>query len=418
MSVTPSDRPIPLASDWRVAGADLLSLALISARNRTLHLYGALEQHLGPSLQVPRLAEINPPLWELGHIGWFQEFWIARNLQRHLGVRCDPDAARLSSVLPGADGWWNSSLVPHDTRWDLDLPDLSQTRDYLLATLESTLDLLGKAAADDDALYFFRLCLMHEDMHAEALVMLFQVLGLTLDAPVPVARPVREPLCIPAGRWRMGSQGPGFAFDNELPAMDVSVPEFEIDAQVVNWAQFTEFIEDGGYDQEAWWHPQGWRWLQDQSLREGRRAPRYVDRVGVARPGSEGAVIQQYLGQARRMAGTQAAMHLSWWEADAWCRWAGRRLPTEVEWEMAAHQAARRGFVWGDVWEWTASSFRGMPCFVPHPYRDYSQPWFGDHMAVRGASMFTSERIRHLKYRNFYQPHRDDVFIGFRTCAL
>lgn len=409
----------PTAPDWRRAGADPLSLALIHSRNRTLHLFGALEQQLGPALRVPKMAEINPPLWELGHIGWFQEFWIARNLQRHLGVRCDPDATRLSSVLPGADGWWNSTRVPHDTRWDLDLPDLPQTRDYLLATLESTLDLLGKAAPGDDALYFFRMCLMHEDMHAEAMVMLFQTLGLPLQAPLPPARVVREPVCVPAGTWTMGSPlDDGFAYDNELPPHDVDVPEFEIDAQVVNWSQFTEFIEDGGYDQESLWHPQGWQWLQQVSMREGRRAPRYVDRVGVAQSGRDGAVIQHFLGQPRRMAGTQAAMHMSWWEADAWCRWAGRRLPTEVEWEMAAHLAVRRGFHWGDVWEWTASSFRGLPGFVPHPYREYSQPWFGDHMAVRGASIFSSERIRHPKYRNFYLPERDDVFIGFRSCAI
>ena len=404
--------------DWRRTAQDPLSLALINARNHTLHLLSLLEAHLGPELPVPQLPEINPPLWELGHIGWFQEYWIGRNLQRHLGVACNPEASRLPSLLAHADRWWNSSEVPHHTRWQLDLPDLTQTRQYLLDTLESTLDVLSKTPSDDAALYFFRLCLFHEDMHAEALVMLMQNLGLTFEASLPPPRPVRESMLMTAALWRLGSDPGGFVFDNEMPALEVAVPEFEIDAQVVNWSQFIEFIDDGAYDRQELWHPMGWEWLQQLGLAQGRRAPRHVDQIGVARLGGEGAVIQQYFGQPRRMAALQPAMHVSWWEADAWCRWAGRRLPTEVEWELAAHQAARRGFHWGDVWEWTASTFRGWPGFEAHPYRDYSQPWFGTHKSVRGASLFTSARMRHAKYRNFYEPHRDDVFIGFRSCAV
>ena len=404
--------------DWRRTTQDPLSLALIHARNHTLHLLAVLQAHFGPQLRVPQRAEINPPLWELGHIAWFQEYWIGRNLQRHLGVACNPDAVRLPSLLAHADRWWHSSQVPHDSRWQLDLPNLAATRQYLLETLETTLDVLAKTPPDDASLYFYRLCLFHEDMHAEAFVMLLQNLGLAYEASLPPPRPVRESLLMPAALWRMGSDPGGFAFDNEMPAQEVAVPEFEIDAQVVNWSQFIEFIDDGGYDRQALWHPMGWEWLQHQVLQHGRRAPRYVDQIGVARLGGEGAVIQQYFGQARRMTALQPAMHLSWWEADAWCRWAGRRLPTEVEWELAAHQAARRGFHWGDVWEWTASTFRGLPGFAPHPYQDYSQLWFGTHKAVRGASLFTSVRLRHPKFRNFYEPHRDDVFIGFRSCAM
>ena len=111
-------------------------------------------------------------------------------------------------------------------------------------------------------------------------------------------------------------------------------------------------------------------------------------------------------------------MHMSWWEAEAWCRWAGRRLPFEVEWEVAASQAARRGFAWGNVWEWTASSFQPYPGFAPGPYTDYSQPWFGTHKVLRGGSMATRARMKSVHYRNFYLPERDDVFCGFRSCAL
>ncbi|MFT5035865.1 MAG: iron(II)-dependent oxidoreductase, partial [Litorivivens sp.] len=171
---------------------------------------------------------------------------------------------------------------------------------------------------------------------------------------------------------------------------------------------------DGGYDRQELWSEAGWRWLQAISQSEGRRGPRYVEQIGVA----SGAVMQNRFGQPLRMLGQQPAMHMSWWEADAWCRWAGRRLPFEVEWEIAAHTAGRRGFNWGDVWEWTGSTFKPYPGFVPGPYADYSQPWFGSHKVVRGGSFATRARMKSPKYRNFYEPERDDVFCGFRSCSL
>ncbi len=409
--------------DMRRAGKDLLSLALMDARNHTLHLFSQYEAALtrgAPSthLVVPQLAELNPPLWELGHVGWFQEYWIGRNIQRSLGAsgyrHSDGVPARLASIEPHADSWWDSANVPHDTRWSLDLPDLPSTRAYLLDTLESTLEMLEKAADEDDPLYFYRLCLFHEDMHGEAFCYMAQSLGLPLQLPnVPSVSP-REPLLVPATRWQLGSRSGGFSFDNERQAYDVPVPEFEIDAQPVSWAQFVEFVDDSGYDRPEFWSKPGWDWLERKAHEEGRRGPRYVEQIGVA----SGAVMQLRFGKAARMASTQPAMHLSWWEAEAWARWAGRRLPSEVEWEVAAHTAARRGFHWGDVWEWTGTTFAPFPGFEADPYRDYSAPWFGSHRVVRGASFATRARMKHPKYRNFYLPARDDIFVGFRTCAL
>jgi EgtB-related family protein len=133
---------------------------------------------------------------------------------------------------------------------------------------------------------------------------------------------------------------------------------------------------------------------------------------------ASGAVMQTRFGQPQRMQGTQPAMHMSWWEAEAWCCWAGRRLPFEVEWDIAAHTAARRGFRWGDVWEWTGSTFAAYPGFKAGPYADYSQPWFGTHKVLRGGSFATRARMKSPKYRNFYRPERDDVFCGFRSCSL
>lgn len=408
----------------RSAGRDVLSLALMDARNHTLRLFGHYQQALeAVNFVVPQLPTLNPPLWELGHIAWFQEWWIARNTQRARGESCPPVPTRLASIELGADRWWDSGNVAHAQRWTLDLPSVSSCRAYLLDTLESTLELLDKTDDGDDALYFYRLCLFHEDMHAEAFTYTAQSLGLKLDAamlqaftPPPMTQ--REPLLIPATVWKRGIKPPpqasGFSFDNEKMQQEVSVPEFEIDAQPVSWAQFVEFVDDGAYDRPELWLPQGWSWLQELAKTEGRRGPRYVDQIGIA----SGAVMQNRFGKAMRMLGNQPAMHMSWWEAEAWCRWAGRRLPAEVEWELAAHTASRRGFHWGDVWEWTGSSFRAYPGFVPGPYAEYSEPWFGRHKVLRGGSLATRARLKHPKFRNFYLPERDDIFCGFRSCAI
>lgn len=404
----------------RGSGKALLSLALMDARNHTLYLFSHYQKALeSVDYAVPQLETVNPPLWELGHIGWFQEWWISRNMQRALGVRCEPDHARLASIEPNADSWWDSTHVAHKTRWALDFPDANSIRAYLLDTLESTLDLLDKSHETDAALYFYRLCLFHEDMHAEALVHMAQTLGLKLDptlqqAFTPAPTSMREPILVPACVWQMGSADESFSFDNERPQHRLQVPEFEIDAQPVTWSQYVEFVDDGGYDRDELWSAEGWHWLQKLAGGEGRRGPRYVDQIGVA----SGAVMQTRFGTARRMHGNQPAMHMTWYEADAWCRWAGRRLPFEVEWEVAAHTASKRGFLWGNVWEWTGSTFRGFEGFKADPYTDYSQPWFGNHKVLRGASFATRARMKNPKYRNFYLPERDDMFCGFRSCSI
>jgi ergothioneine biosynthesis protein EgtB len=392
----------------RRAGKDLLSLALIDARNHSLYWIAACEQALAATgLQVPLLPELNPPLWTLGHIGWFQEFWIARNLQRARGAACDPAQPRLASIAPQADRCYDPASASHDSRWQLELPDLLATRQYLVATLEATLDLLDVADETDDALYLYRLALFHEDRHGEAFVTLAQTLGFGAGLlPPPVSVAARGPLLFPATRHSLGARPGGFVFDNEKWAHDVAVPEFEIDAQAVSWAQYTEFVEDGGYDDARWWSPAGWAW--GQSL--GRRCPRHVEQM-------RHGVLAQRFGRLTRVPLSQPVTHVSWYEADAWCRWAGRRLPTEVEWEHAVQAGATRGLRWGQVWEWTASTFRPYPGFSPDPVRDYSQPWFGSHKVLRGASIATRARMRDARFRNFQPPGRDDLFCGFRSCA-
>ena len=412
----------------RRAGREVLSLALMDARNHTLHLAGQMEAVLGDHLDVSHVPGTVSPLWSLGHIGWFQEWWVLRNLQRQRGVNCDPSALRLASLDTLADVWYNPALneqtglgqrPQRQGRDQVPLPDLPGVKRYLLETLEATLELLEKSPEDNEALYFYRLALCHEDMQGETLIQVAQALGVALALPMPGGASAREPLWVPATRWNMGqTETEGFAFDNECPAHFVQVPEFEIDAQPVTWAQFVEFVDDGGYDRPELWHADGWKWLSeraaDASDHGGRRGPRYVDQIGVA----SGAVMQTRFGKPMRMLGSQSATHVTWWEADAWARWAGRRLPAEVEWEIAAHTAVRQGFRWGDVWEWTGTTLRGYPSFAPGPWRDYSAPHFGTHKVLRGASFATRARMKNPKFRGFALPDRDDMFCGFRSCAM
>lgn len=367
------------AQALRTAGKAPLREALLETRRLTLELAGAYASTLAPAgMHVPYAAQLNPPLWEWGHVAWFQEYWIARNRQRSLGVHCEPEHQRTASLLPDADRWYDSGKVAHPSRWSLPLPDWHATQDYLAATLEQTLTLLDRLPGDasHEELYFFRLVALHEAMHAEAATYMARSLDVRLAQPAsrqqdPGGAPAA--LSLPAQTFRLGADTPGFAFDNELCGHDVALDGFEIDARPVSWARFMPFVLAGGCAPR-----QGWA-------------------------------------QAAARDPMAAAVHLSADEAQAWCRWAGRRLPTEAQWECAALQAP--GFVWGEVWEWTASSFEPYPGFTPHPYRDYSQPWFGSRRVLRGACRATSSWLAHPRYRNFFEPQRSDIFAGFRSCA-
>ncbi len=400
----------------RSAGRDPLSLALMDARNHSLRwiaLFEAAVQEASPASQSPPSQPLSNPLrWHAGHLGWYAEHWIARNVQRQRGTHCDPGAIRMASIEPHADRWYEAVATGAQTAFAPDLPDLDATRQYLAATMEITLDLLDAAGDDDDALYFFRRVLFHEDAQAEA----FAVMAQTLDVAVPqqlglvkplAALPQRGPLVFPATRATVGSPPGGFVFDNEKWAHEIDVPEFEIDAQAVNWAQYAEFVEDGGYDERRWWSDAGWDWLQ----MSGRRVPRHVEQL-------RHGVLQRRFGSAVRVPLTQAAVHVSGHEAEAWCRWAGRRLPSEVEWECAARQGVSRGFRWGDVREWTGTTFRPYPGFEPDPDAAFSQGRFGTQRVLRGASHATHGRLRHASHRHAEKPEADAGFHGFRSCTV
>jgi ergothioneine biosynthesis protein EgtB len=399
----------------RRADRDRLSAALIDTRASTLSTFACIERALqSTGLAVPYSAELNPPLWELGHVGWFQEYWIGRNPQRLRGIDADPDAPRTAGTLAGADALYDSSRVEHTTRWQLPLPDAAATRDYLARGLEQTLQILARAdARAERPLYFAWLTLMHEDMHHEAAVYMANSLGIRLD---PGARPESDPvdaagpeeLVFEATRFQAGAASTDFAFDNESMPHWVDTDRFRIDREPVDNAAFAAFVTGGGYEEPRYWSADGWAWRQRGDVRR----PRFW------RPAGSGWQ-QRWFGEWIALDETAPVTNLTWHEAQAWCRWAGRRLPTEFEWEVAALAAAPAAtpIRTGRVWEWTASTFEPYPGFAPHPYRDYSLPWFGSRRVLRGASWATHPRLRHPCYRNFFTPERNDIFAGFRSCA-
>jgi gamma-glutamyl hercynylcysteine S-oxide synthase len=384
----------------RTSDAATLGSELVRLRSITLALFDEYES--AGALDVPQGDEFNPPLWELGHIGWFQQWWVGRNQQRHLGTACEPDHARLPcphlKAAHFGDDCYNSSTVAHAKRWELPLLPSQAAKDYLQASLAQTLQCLSSAGTGDDDLYFYRLVLLHEAMHIEAAVYMAQALQLPIHlskalffTPEIIANYARQTCGNPSfsfekTSWQLGGGIEGFAFDNELIGHRVSLSAFEIDAQPVCWAQYLEFV---------------------QSHRQ--ELPRYLRRAASGYEKLE-------FGQWRALDMQESAVHLSWHEAQAYCQWAGRRLPTEAEWECAA--MSEKGFSWGQVWEWTASEFQPYQGFCAHPYRDYSAPWFGSHKVLRGACAYTLPIMQHPKYRNYFLAQRSDLFAGFRTCAL
>ncbi len=401
-------RPSPIGETIRHAGAAALRQALLDSRQDTLATFAVYEAALADrGMAVPYDETLNPPLWELGHIGWFQDHWIGRNSQRTLGIQADPQASRSAPVRDDADALYNSSRVAHAQRWRLRLPDAERTRAELAQVMTRTLDLLPTEDTAQ-ALYFHRLSLLHEDMHHEAALYMAQALGIAIEDGRWQATPLPAPvaaIALPAGHVALGSADTGFAFDNEQGRHAEQTSALEIDAQVLRWAEYLPFVEAGGYEQARWWTPEGLAWRQAQQA----AGPRYLRRADTA--------WQQW--RHGRWTGLDTALpacHLTQHEALAWCAWAGRRLPSEAEWEHAACTAGE-DFVWGQVWEWTASVFQPYPGFAPHPYVDYSAPWFGSRAVLRGASFGTQPRLRHPRYRNYFAADRNDIFAGFRTCA-
>lgn len=343
----------------------------------------------------PRAAHLNPPLWEFGHIVWFQERWC---------LRAQAGGGVAASLLDGADALYDSSHVPHDSRWDLPLPHPDAVDAYA-AQVSAAVGLRLQGEFDNALAYFAELCLYHELMHIEAWWMAFQNLGYA-----PPARP-EEPEGQPAQRLVLGEgevelgSGPdaGFIFDNEKWRHAVRVPPFEIDAGVVSEGVFAGFVDAGGYQRRAGWSDAGWAWRQASAARH----PVYWRR-------------EESAWQVRRFdrwtpPGTDTPMrHVNRYEAEACAAWQKRSLPTAGQWLRAAAQPE---FCRGQAWEWLREPFAPYPGFSPDPYRDYAQPWFHTHGELRGGGPFTDPALKRPGFRNFYLPDRRDPFAGFRTVS-
>ncbi|MGH9883235.1 MAG: selenoneine synthase SenA [Pyrinomonadaceae bacterium] len=456
----------------KIANAQLIE-ALKETRARTLELVDDLNemQLIGPRLQI-----VNPLRWEIGHLAWFQEFWVLR----HLGKQ--------PAILKHGDELYDSALVTHDTRWDLPLLETDATLAYMGRVLERVIEQASNAghelkdAEGYDQEYFLNLVLLHEQMHDEAITYTRQTLSYPPPAISIAERhtddvagankalsPKQKPALtqtdtylagdaeIPGGTFTLGSASEqAFAFDNEQPAYAVEIGPFALSKTAMTNGEFKHFVEEGGYGRSELWTTEGWQWRTSV----GAEHPVYWRREGngcwLRRNFDEWVTLDEYL----------PVIHVNWYEADAYCRWAGRRLPTEAEWELAASAepaqedrgltTRKRRYPWGDdlpkferanldwraigcipadalpagdsafgcrqmignVWEWTASDFKPYPGFVAGPYKEYSAPWFGDHKVLRGGCWVTRSRLIHNTYRNFYTPDRRDVWAGFRTCAL
>ncbi len=376
-----------------------LRTALRSAREYTRALVDDLSDAQWRDIAYQPI--VNPFLWEVGHVGWFMERWCVR----WRGA----DAPLAPSLLADADRWYDSGKVAHPTRWTLDLPSRAATLDYLDATLHAALDALERAEDSDAGLYFFRLALFHEDMHGEAFFYMRNTLGYPAPTcPTAQAAPDGDgDASLAGGDFELGMphNAPGFVFDNEKWAHRVRLAPYAIARRCVGNREFAAFVDDGGYERTALWTDDGRAWL----ARTGRRAPRGWRREG-------GQWLAERFGALRPLAPDAPVRHVTTHEAEAYCRWAKRRLPTEAEWENAALKGAIAPS--RAVWEWTATTFEPYPGFAADAYAEYSAPWFGTHRSVRGASFATPQRLVHPRFRNFYLPERDDIFVGFRTCAL
>ena len=379
----------------RQAEVNMLAQGLKTLRIHTLDAFAHYQR--AQALIVPMEDEFNPPLWELGHLAWFQEYWVARNQQRSRGIEQNTTHARLPSIIPEADAWYDSARVDHDLRWELPLLQTSECLTYLDQTLAGTLKHLNQEADGSPALYFYWLALQHEAMHLEASSYMAQALEIPFEVSwaqqsVKINNPGwRERSARP---WSMGTvwselAGQSFCFDNETGRRNTALDSFSIALHPVTWTQYFDFVQATGH-----------------------RLPLYV-RPAVATDCSLPFEIRVF-GNWQPLQPNACATHISWDDAQAYCQWAQCRLPTEAEWDMAAHTQA--DFIWGDVWEWTADDFEPFEGFTPHPYVEYSAPWFGSRKVLRGAAWVTHAYLRNLNYRNFFTSDRRDIYAGFRVC--
>ena len=299
--------------------ASELTRTLVDARSRTLALVTDLTDE---QLMSPRLPIVNPLLWEIGHVAWFQEKWVLRHRGKAPPIRADADAL------------YDSIAIPHDTRWDLPLPSREETLAYMQEVLNRLLERLRTITLDAEEAYFYQVGLFHEDMHDEAFTYARQTLAyprprfpaLTQEGAQTGGGPLAGDVEVPGGTFLLGATPDlPFVFDNEKWAHPVEIQPFRIARAPVTNGEFAAFVEADGYRCRELWNRRGWIWRASAD----RECPVYWERgpSGWQRRHFDTMVpLEQH----------HPVVHVTWYEADAYCRWAGRRLPTEAEWELAA----------------------------------------------------------------------------------
>ena len=429
----------PSAPPSKQAIADLLT----EARDRTLLLVSTVSDE---DLHRQHDPLMSPIIWDIGHIAHFEELWLTQNL----------DGPIEFSEMPGL---YNPFEHPRATRASLALPTLSEMTARLREIRARVLDRLESVEFDDanpllrDA-YVYNMVLQHEYQHNETILQTLQLKkGDPYRAPRQIsfgARKVASPEMVPfgGGQVSIGTDDRSSAYDNERPKHLIDIPPFQIDRYPASNAQFLEFISDRGYARKEFWSDGGKRWLAES----GATAPKYWSRAG------DGWTTQT-MDTTRPVDLTRPVCHVCYYEAEAFAAWAGKRLPTEAEWEVAAswNPSTRRAqtFPWGDspadsksanidqlafdtapigthdrnvspigcygmigdVWEWTSSDFTGYPGFQSFPYKEYSEEFFGpDYKILRGGSWATRPGAIRNTFRNWDYPIRRQIFSGFR-CA-
>lgn len=435
-----------------VAEVDAAQLAanMRDARARTLELVSDLsdQQLIGPQLDI-----VNPMLWEIGHVAWFHENFIAQRVHGQ------------APLNEAAQSLYDSIAIHHHERWTLPLLSRADTLAYMQQVLDMLLQRLGTGRVSALDSYVYQFTTFHEDMHDEA----FSWARQTLAYPTPQLALAGTSLAqtdagslsgdaqVSGGEFLLGATGDApFVFDNEKWCHRVDIAPFQIARAPVTNAQFADFVIDGGYERREYWSEAGWLWREQHEVSQ----PVYWQHDAPDR------FIVRVFDQRVELPAHQPVMHVNWHEASAWCRWAGRRLPREAEWEAAALgspsadgarlAAHKRRYPWGadlpdpshanldgrvigcvdvaalpagdsafgcrqmigNVWEWCEDVFTPYPGFTPDLYKEYSQPLFGTTRVLRGGAWTTRSRMISGVYRNYFGAERRDVFAGFRTCAL
>jgi iron(II)-dependent oxidoreductase len=440
----PKPRPVPPPGTL----SERIAAELAAARDRTAALTGCVDDR---ELTAQHSPLMSPLVWDLAHIGNQEERWLLRRVGGREPIR------------PGIDPLYDAFQHPRAERASLPLLTPPDARAYGREVRGRVMDLLETALLDDPGTpllrdgFIFGVIAQHEQQHDETMLITHQLRRgpAALTAPPPPAAPadvLPGEVLVPGGPFTMGTSTEPWALDNERPAHTVHVPAFHLDTTPVTNGAYQRFIEDGGYHNPRWWTAEGWAHRQQAGL----EAPLFWTRDG-------GTWLRRRFGVLEPVPVTEPVLHVCWYEADAYARWAGRRLPTEAEWEKAArHDPAAgrsRRYPWGDqdatpdhanlgqrhlqpapagsypagaapcgarqligdVWEWTESDFAPYPGFRAWPYREYSEVFFGtperaaEYKVLRGGSFAVAQVACRGTFRNWDYPARRQIFSGFRT---